>query len=333
MTAAEILAIKYPEKLFAVEASLVKKEYHDLSKKWHPDVCKDKQATEVFSHIARLYAQAEIRITNDEWRGQTYIRIVDKSGKGRNVKYHTASLFELGTCYLGTDSVTYVLDKEHKDLWQNAINAIVDFPFSSDQMKKEISPYLPMNFESFETEADRLVLHITKRPELIRLRDVLEHYDGHIDAKHVAWIQNRLHNFACYLHAVKLCHNEISPDTVFIDPADHSLAVLGGWWYSKAAGAPIAKVSKRTHGLLPWKVKVTKRASRKTDMELVKATGREILGPGSSAPVALMDCLGEVAQKDAFAAYKEWNEVLLKSFGPKRFTVMDLKPSQIYPVG
>jgi hypothetical protein len=331
MNASEILAIKHPERLFTGNLVEAKKEYYNLSRKWHPDVNKEELAGQVFAHISSLYHSAEEKLAHGAW-GFSTLMLLDTAGINHTVKYHTGGLFELGAYYIGEDQVTYVLDDIYEDLWLNAEAMTQKFNFSSERMAKEMGRCLPDPIKAFKTKDD-LVLVVSKPSKFIRLRDVLEHYGGKTDPKHVAWIQSRLHNICCYLHYAKLCHNEISPDTVFIDPADHSVILLGGWWYSRPAGKSLKHVSKRTHGLLPWKVKMDKRASRKTDLELVKATGRELFGPGGKAPAAMADYLKVVATKNAFDEYKDWSEVLLKSFGSRRFTVMDLKPEQVYPIG
>lgn len=333
MNANEVLAIKFPERLFTGHPVTARKEYLDLSKKWHPDLCKDKRATEVFAHIAKLYQEAEEKLAHGAW-GFSTLTVLAKSKLSHSIKYHTAHAFELGEFYIGDDLVTYVINKEHEELWINGDSRINSkFTFASEKMAKEMERYLPKPAGSMRLKDGRFVTQVFKPAGLILLRDVLTHYHGHVDPKHVAWIQSRLQNLACYLHYAKLCHNEISPDTVFIDPADHSIALLGGWWYYKPAGKPLKYVSKRTHGFLPWKVRMQKRASRSTDLELVKATGRELFGKGGKAPAAMADYLKTVATKNAFDEYKDWSEVLLKSFGKRRFTIMDLKPEQVYPVG
>jgi hypothetical protein len=328
----QVLAIKHPEHLFTGNAATAKEEYHKLVKAWHPDICHDIKAPVVFAHVAKLYREAEIKLANGNW-GKAYLHVVDKAGTSHSIEYHTARLFELGSAYIGRDTVTYVLDEEHEDLWANGTTITQKFPFPSSRMSAEMSRYLPDPPDHFQTRDGDCVAIFSKPSRLIRLQDALEHYGGRMPPAHVAWILSRLHNFACYLHTIELCHNEISPDTVYIDPAAHQITVLGGWWYATPAGAALKQVSKRTHGVLPWKVKAQKRASRKTDMELIRATGLELLGSGAVVPEAMGKYLKEIAQKSAITEYKVWDEVLVKSFGAKRFTVMDVKPEQIYPIG
>src|ERR1019366_9493031 len=137
--------------------------------------------------------------------------------------------------------------------------------------------------------------------------------------KHVAWILSRLHNLACYLHVSKLVHHEISLDTVFINPKDHSVALLGGWWYARPSGASLKQVSKRTHGLLPWKAQLKKKATRLTDSELFRATGRELMGTRKK-PKAMVDYLNTVTLDNAIKNFSEWSTMLEESFGPRKFT-------------
>lgn len=333
MKAEDLLCLRHAEQLFmSPDPNEIKKRYYALSKEWHPDLNSDVAAKMVFARINELHDEAVKKSLGDYWGYAGSLRLKDKTGTEYRVRYHSVHAFELGKFYVGDAHLTYVLNKEHDVLFDNAICMTRKFKFESDRMSKEFGPCLPADSQHFRTDKDECVLVVDKPKNYVLLRDVLEHFGGSLDPRHVAWIGSRLQNIACYLHWAKLTHNEISLDTLFIDPADHKVALLGGWWYAVPAGRPLKRVSKRTHGVLPWKVKVEKRASRRTDLELVRATGLDLLGKDRTlAPKDMLRHFESVATKDAFNEYKDWSEILVKSFGARRFTVMDLKPEQLYP--
>lgn len=325
MTSTEILRAKSPGDLFPRDPVLAKKKYHELARLWHPDAA---GSAEVFDHIKKLYDKAVKAL--DEglvWDGGNSSHIETVSKKHYDLHYFRKHTFELGVFYVGEKHVTYLVDKEHRDLFKNALAKINKLDFPSKKVEKEMAGYLPMKHTAFELSDGRLGLQIIKDKELILLRDVVDH--AALDPKHVAWIVSRLHNLACYLHVSGLVHHEISLDTVFISPPDHGAALLGGWWYAKHAGSALKKVSKRTYGLLPWKSQVEKKATRLTDSELVRATGRELMG-GRKTPKAVITYLSTVASGNAIKNFEEWSAILEKSFGPRRFTELKLTPEEIY---
>jgi hypothetical protein len=335
MKAEDILCLFRPEQLFTnSDAAEIKKRYYALSKEWHPDLNSDSCAKLVFARINELHDEAVKKSLSGAWGYKGLVTLKTVGNDTYRIRYHSVHDFELGRFYVGDEHVTYVMAKEHEGMWNNAVAMTRKFKFESERMGREMSPSLPDPPEQFVTDAGEFVLVFSKPKKWVLLRDVLNYYNGRMDPRHVAWILSRLNNITCYLHYAKITHNEISPDTVFIDPADHKAALLGGWWYAVPSGRALKKVSKRTHGLLPWKVRIDKRASRKTDLELLRATGLDLLGKArAAAPKDMRVYLESVATKNAFNEYKDWTEVLVKSFGARRFTVMDLTPEQLYPKG
>ena len=153
-----------------------------------------------------------------------------------------------------------------------------------------------------------------------------------MDSKHA------LHNLVCYLEYAGLTHNDISPDTYFISPLRHSGALLGGWWYATETGNRIKKLNARSYRLLPPDIRAAKNADNRLDFELVRATGREMLGDITGvklesmnvAPKAMVDWLRFVSTGNAIEDYERWGDVLQASFGPRRFVEMKLTADVLY---
>jgi hypothetical protein len=83
----------------------------------------------------------------------------------------------------------------------------------------------------------------------------------------------------------------------------------------------------------------TGRADFRTDLELVRAIGRELLGDitgvrlarDSAAPRAMIDWLRLPASDDPIEEYRTWRtQVLHDSFGARRFVELPLTQSDIY---
>jgi hypothetical protein len=328
MSASELIQITTPEGLYPSDPAEAKKKFHELALEWHPDRNKIPGAARVFHHIQKLYEEAVNKFEGGFWDANGLFKLKEKTGKSREIYYLAQSEFELGKFYVGKDHVTYLVGKAFEDLYDNFVEMTKSFPYGSKRMEEEVTRYLPQEVERFETADGRLGLRVSKDPELLMLSHVKYYYRGLLDPKHVAWIQSTLHNFTCYLNYAKIVHHDISLDTYFISPEKHSGALLGGWWYAKKAGDRLERIPARTFQNLPWEAQLHKKALPITDLELVRAVGRELSGP--STPEPMVEWFRSIATEHPIENYRGWGEVLKASFGKKRFTKMELTPDQLY---
>jgi hypothetical protein len=349
-----ILAIaeSEPERLFS-GPDAVEAEYKALAKRWHPDM--KGGDTTVFQHIGVLLRIALDKAKNGNWHVPGLLELTGTDGHIYRIRY--VKKFDAGMAvgYMGQSIVAYVMPVDVSDLVDEAVKTIKGFRFPDDKFKKELSYRLPVIKKVFKTK-DSAVMVIEKPADAIRLRDLLEYTDfdaamtcspkdakshlgGFIDPKHVAWMTSELLNLACWLEWAKLTHNDISPDTLFVCPGPHTVQLLGGWWHSAPVGERMRRrQTARTIQYLPTEVARTKIASYKTDLELIRLLGRELLGDGtgmrltadSRIPKYLVDWLRIAASGSAKADYRKWQDVLTSSFGARRFTKMDITFSDIY---
>jgi hypothetical protein len=342
LSAAALLAIPEdrPERLFKGSFGDIKKAYRLLAMQWHPDRNRDPGALAVFQHIGRMVEKAEEKIALGDWPCRGALQLTALDGKTYEINYLRRHRFELGSMVVASTVVAFEVDRAHADLVQNAERAIKDFHYADDRMREQIAPNLPAYpfAGAFQTATAYLVV-MRKTPDLLLLRDVLEHFDGRLDPRHVAWVVSSLLNLGCYFQHARITHNALSPDTCFISPVDHSVAVLGGWWYAAASGermvaAPAHTVDWAPHGLL-----ATRQADIRTDLELVRAIGRELLGDisgtrlgrESAAKRAMINWLRLPASDNAIEEYRTWREqVLHDSFGARRFVELPLTQSELY---
>ena len=336
LTAIEILAVTTPEQMFSPDEKVAAIEYRKLSGIWHPD--RKSGSDSVFAQISTMYHKGVEKIKAGTWVIPGLFKFTDIKGKKFEVRYKKHHVFELGDMYIGDYTITYMIHKDSKDLFENAKRVIKGFKFVNDKMKTEISRYLPEIHLENET-ADRLVLVVKKTPDLILLRDVIDHLGGKMEPKHVAWIMNTIYNIACYMKFSGLTHNSIGIDTYFISPKHHSGALLGGWWYAAPVDTKLVAVPSRTITYAPRDLTSKKVASMKIDSELIRATGREMLGDGNgskllsdpSIPNSLLTWVRTAGTGDAYKEYEEWSKKVLKeSFGERRFVEMKIQSSDVY---
>lgn len=333
----QILAIPAfePERLFATP-DLMPARYKELARRWHPDLPRGNE--EVFKHISILHDQAKHLIDTDNWQIPGEFSFVTDDGKRYTLKYFKMFEFELGKAYLSETRVTYVIRNEFADLVENAKRTISGLEFPDKETEDVMRRYLPVIKEMFKTN-DSIILMIEKPADLIRMRDLLDHQGGQIDPKHVAWMVSRMLNHASYLEVTKLSHNDFSLDTLFVCPEHHTICVLGGWWYATKIGEKLSAMPQRTINNAPSDVIHSKEASVSIDAELVRLTGRELLGNANgihlttgTIPAPMVNWLRLASRGSPVKDYREWREkTLMDSFGPRKFIKMNVATPQVYP--
>lgn len=326
----DILKIKTPEELFTDDPAIAKKEYHDLAKKYHPDLNKSTEAVLMFEQLKLLYEKALDKFKEGTWEIKGLYKYKHSDGTQMSLDYLTVKDFELGQYYVGDTHVTYFVKQEYKKFVDNALLRLRNLPFKSESIKQEVSRYLPIKFSTYSTANDFIVLSVPKTKDMLLLRDVLNYYKN-LDVKHIAWIVSTLHNLCCYFHVSGLVHNDISLDTYFISPEKHTGALLGGWWYQVKSGDTLKHLPKRTFNLLPWEVKLNKIAKSNIDLELVRGIGRELCKDSKvNVGSAMRQWMSSAASSDAIKEYKAWGEILVSDLGKRRFTEMPLTSDILY---
>jgi hypothetical protein len=321
LTAAQILGIPAdaPTRLFQGDAASVTARFHRLARIWHPESGDPaRRDREVFQRLVELR------------------RAADAALRDRRLGILRRHRFELGEMLVGADRITFQLRAEFADLHGAALDAIRMLRVEHLRDPAQYRRMLPEVIEATIGAAGP-VLVLRRDPGLILLRDLLHNAGGRLDPRHAAWILTRLHNLACYLSHLGLTHNAIGPDSVFVEPCHHGIALLGGWFHAAAVGAPLAGVPARTIAHAPSSLLRDQRGDPRVDLELIKATGREMLGAEGfgldadpALPRLLLDWLRTPTGGDAVADYAAWEKVRDSSLGPRRFARLEIAASDVY---
>jgi hypothetical protein len=328
LTADQLLRIPAttPEALFPPDKAAIERVWRALAARWHPDRNPGTEATSVFQHVAALRRAALQRLNRGEWWAPGCVTLTGDDGRAWRLRYMRRSAFELGELLVGNDIAAWIVDAAHDDLAAAALRTIGDFRFADDAMRAAASRYLPSVAGTVMT-ADRRAVVMRKPADMILLADLLRHEGGRLDARHVAWILSELLCCACWLQWAGLTHNAIAPGTVFVSPADHAVAVLGGWWYAAPAGARLAALPARSVALAPADIVRRKQADPRTDLELIRGLGRDMV---ADAPPALAAWLAEASRGSARDDYTHWQKVLTDAFGPRRFAALNVRFDGVY---
>jgi hypothetical protein len=348
LTAEKILAINLPEALFSQSSNEAKLEYRFLARRWHPDCDPAPNAVKVFAHIAELYRAARVKSASGQWNepaekienqvaGTRTFKL--DGGDTKTFQFRTIRPFELGAMYVADNFVLFEINREYVDIFDNGRKRMHTLHFKNDAMALAMSKYLPQIQETFKTAQNNIV-RIRKTPDQLLLSDVIKHFGGQLKPiEHVGWVINNLLNLACYLEWSGIAHNAIAPETVFISPLRHSAMLLGGWWYAAKLGRRLTAVPDRSLNYIPPDVLRNKIADVRTDLELIKSVGREILGDATGASLAyekdlppdlvewlLLPSTGRAAED--YRTFKR--EVLPNAFGSPKFVNMQLDADLLY---
>lgn len=331
MTKIEILAITSPTKLFG-EKSL-KFDYRKLVARWHPDKVDGDE--EVFKHITKLYKQALVRIEAGTWGENISMTKYEDtvSGKTYKVRYKKKHVFELGAMYINSKTVIYAIAPKFKTLVEQAVKTIDSLKIGSDPkmeiFKKQFAKPKQVIY------ADEFILVIfDKNPEYLLLKDVQEHYKI-MPPRHVAWILSRLYSFNCFLEFNKVSHNSLGPETIFINPKDHSILVHG-FWFSAGIGEKLLGLPRRTTMLTG---NVDKIGDHNRDIELIRLTARELLGDSFGHKLKVNSDIPNAftlwatissGVSSPLSEYESYEKILELSWGKKQFVNMPVTEQLLY---
>lgn len=337
MTGEEILKITHPGDLFPNDEKKCKHLYKELSKKFHPDINKAKNAEDVFQHLSSLYNQAIKDIANNIWTKTNFIRLNTDSDKKLDISYKYRQQFELGEYFVCSNVIIYVFNTGTDKYVDNALRMIKGLKFESGKME-ELKNFFPVIRKEYKLKDGRRCIVVEKSADMYPLKAVLDYYDGKIYDKHVAWIVNRLSNLACYLQYSKIVHNGIDINTVFISPSKHAAAIYGGWWYAVPDKSKMIGTTKEIFNIMPVVVKNSKISGIGTDLEAIKLLGRIILGESQprklalikSIPEPLIKFMNDGAGDSAFDEFSKYSKLLDKAYGKRTFIQMDISDKDIY---
>lgn len=336
LSAADILALPEQDarKLFAGEAGAL--NYRRLLRRWHPDRNPDLKAGDVFVQVQRLYGRA--RGLPGKQAGRSHLLFTTNDGKTfRFAPLREQEPFELGSVLLGRGKIAFLIQPDHRKMAEQTCLRLKTLKYSSAEMRTQLAPSIPLLHSALAGPKGTLIL-LEKEPDEIRLSDLTTHLLSSgktIEAVHVGWILNCLYNLACYLSHAKVAHHAITPENIWINPAAHSVRLVGGWWYCREFGDTVHFLPASAAAAAPRSYLEKKTSSARLDLELIKMVGRHCLGDSSGmnlagAPPAITQFLRLPATTAAVEEYRAWKGALLSSFGPPKFVPLEVSHSDVY---
>lgn len=340
LTASEILKAKTPDVIFAREG--YETQFNILRSKWHEDKNPDPLAHDVFIHLFELNEIAKSQLKHGTWGGISAITVTNTTGKTFRIKYYKEHIFELGKMYIARKLVAFVIEKEFKDLYKNAVKHIKNIRYPDKKLDNEFRRFMPKIQHAMDLEHDKSLLVIEKPEDLILLQDLLDYLPDHkLPPRQAAWIGSSLLNMAVFFDkATNLTHNSIMSTTVFVGMKKHYSMILGGWWYAEAIDEKLNAIPAELIRCLPKELFKDKRAKTKYDRFAIKSLIIKCLGDASfNGSKLLMDkdianswvgYLRSPSTLNAIDEYTKWYQVLGDTFGKRKFEELNIDSTDVY---
>lgn len=248
------------------------------------------------------------------------VEIKDINGLSYNMNFKVCHDFELGTMYIGNNSIMYLIDEKNKELALNAIDTINSLRYLNSEMKREFEHHVPKIINTFITNNKNICIIIEKEEDLILLGDLLRYHNGKLSFATVEWILNNLYNLVCFIHYNGICHNGITLNSYFISLKKRKGALLGGWWYARPNESKILKLPTDINNMIEEGILKGERSSTRLDLESIRVLGRILLGDkegrllaiGNDVPNNVKKWLSGHASDNPFLEYRMWCNHIMK---------------------
>lgn len=191
--------------------------------------------------------------------------------------------------------------------------------------------YFPLPVETFRVKAQRINTFVWRdgyhTAEQIRRR-----YPAGVDARHLAWMFNRVLEAIGYAHQKGWIHGAVLPPHLLFHAESHGLQLID-WIHAEELGTPLRLVSGRFLEWYPQECRERKPATPATDIYLAAKCMVYLAGgaPLTNAwPVRVpqplqrfwQSCLAPspaMRPRDAWALHAEFKELLEELYGPPEF--------------
>ncbi|MCR4795799.1 MAG: J domain-containing protein [Ruminococcus sp.] len=317
MDISDILKCKCCKDIFPEDISLAQPLYMALMLKYHPDKCSDPRAAEASAVINELYGKLK--------KAHTFKEMLFRCGsRAIEIKYLMSLTQEYGMEYIGERNVYFLIRNELADCYIDS-EAKTDLFFREylpQQILAQAEVFLPLVTHIFNTD-EGLLIETCKRSGELPLSRILAFYGGRPDSRHAAWIISRLLGICCYAETRGIVWNCLAEENLFIDPAEHTVRVGGGWWFAAREGSRMTGVQSGVYESLSSLTKTDGIAQHITDLECVKAVARRILP--DDAPDAVKKYAESICSSSAFEEMEKWENVIIDGFGGRKFTHMNVR--------
>ncbi len=335
MTARKILGMtrRDAQSMFPGDEKQKRKAFAKLLSRWHPDVCADPRAADVFAHIVELRDQVL-----DSKRKAEFQRVLT-TADGRRLRISPLNILSVdqGEVIVNKNTISTIFPGRYRELGRREAALIRGFSFADEKMKDQMEPFLPRVIRSEELENGDLVVIVRKGPREILLSDLLAS-EGKMPEVHAAWLCSGLMNICAWLEYAGLVHGAIAPENILIDPERHRVRLAAGWAFATTVGERPLALPARTLSLLPRLALKHEPIDTRCDRELVRKTLRESLadptgtnGAVFALPTTISAWINGSPAKTAIDDYARWQFALENGWGRRKFVEYLVEAADVYP--
>lgn len=307
----------------------------------------------IFEQDRKLFQQFQQQfaaLLNQEWREQNQENfwveacreeLLREDGETIEITYLTKRKIDISTMYVARHNVIFVFDSRYAYYSQRYQEMVSKLVYPTPEMERELSQYMPKLVTSCRLADGSSFVAIEKKEGVYPLKML-----GILLDRHVAWVMSRLENLCCLLDYNNIVLNSITLDNLFVDPANHQIYLYGGWWFAgfqgtenQGASEVVRPYLERTQNSL-WHTEKAKKARNqfRTDLESIRLVAANLLGYpnrnellGSTLlPDSFRNFLLSGPEENARADFKKWDQVLMESYGERKFISLSMTEEEIY---
>lgn len=295
----------------------------------------DKKLYEQFQNMCAVMLNQEGKKGLEEgfWVESSREELLRDDGEVIEIKYLVKEKVDICTMYVAKKHVIYLFEPEHVEYVNTYKEMVEKIKYPTEDMKKELSTYIPRIVTGCRLKDGRFFLAIEKKEDTYPLKML-----GVLLDRHVAWIISRLENLCCLLDYNDMVLNGFTEENLFVDPANHQIYLYGGWWFAGYMNAEAIGASKTVLPLLRKGKDGKNRNNCLTDLESIRKIAVRLLGFDGSKelkeakliPEAFREFLCNASKMNARADFAEWDKVLEKTYGERKFIPLIMTEEEIY---
>jgi hypothetical protein len=340
----DILKVKNYWEIFDGTPEECKTTFREYCKKYHPDVCSDKDAEEAFTIISSCYNAVLKKVGTAPVQGVDISEIVFK-GIGNDkfgfaFKNYRIDKVDVGTAVSVNSKIAIVFNKQYKSQFDAYKENVKALQWQDSNMRAEFERYFPTISHTLELadnsipelpDAKYIVL-INKTSDVYNLSRIVANYKKNntpFPERQAAWILNRLYNIVCYFNYYEKVCNCITLSNLWVSPEMHSIMLYNGFEHICKSGDKMKSCSPSVFKVMPQKVKDSKKASIASDLESIKEVGRKLFSDNLDKLPYIKDFLNSGVNFSKPDPLEEWNKygkALDKTFGKRTFAVWENVP-------
>ena len=341
----EIMAAIMPSEIFTMDVDTIEEEYEAYLDNFKPMAYNNIRNFVVTQKLTLLYRKALNQLSDKQYddKFEYMVYLTDEQCNKYSYEYHYVYDIKLGKMYVTEENIIFLIGRKYKKYYENYIEKASKIPKLNKSVWSRTEYSFPIVLKHFQTAQGDYAIILKKPCKIYPLREILNYFGGKLEHEHVAAIINRLYYFECYMDIIGMQHNGITLDNLFFAPGKiveegqsftiedmRIVGVYGGWFFTTKSDEQIIGMPKEIYDILPDRLKKRKYSSFEVDELAIKKIARELLGDVSgkklgNTPTPIKSWVNNKdIKRTAYDEYCSWEEVVIKSYGKKRFVDMDI---------